>query len=151
MKKTRIFIDCEFNGFGGELISMALVSEDGDELYCVMVQNEHHEQWVEENVIPVLYEVNEDDLTAVCSPRELAIFIQKFLSNYGEVEIIADWPDDIKYFCQAIITGPGEMIHTPLLHFTIYRIDADSKVPHNALWDARGIMEMVIGDEINDR
>lgn len=31
-----IFIDCEFNGFGGQLMSMALVAEDGREFYEVL-------------------------------------------------------------------------------------------------------------------
>jgi hypothetical protein len=30
---TRIAVDCEFNSFGGQLISMALVTEHGDEWY----------------------------------------------------------------------------------------------------------------------
>lgn len=30
---TKIAVDCEFNGFGGQLISMALVTEHGDEWY----------------------------------------------------------------------------------------------------------------------
>lgn len=151
MKKTRIFIDCEFNGFGGELISIALVSEDGDELYCILPEEEELETWVKENVIPVLYTMGSINGAVMCSRQQLPFRIEKFLSNYSEVEIIADWPDDIKYFCQSIITGPGTMIHTPLLHFTVYRIDADSKVPHNALWDARGIMETMLEGEINDR
>lgn len=32
----RFFIDCEFNEFRGELISMALVAEDGREFYEVL-------------------------------------------------------------------------------------------------------------------
>ena len=33
----RYFLDCEYNGFGGELISLALVPEHGDhEFYAVL-------------------------------------------------------------------------------------------------------------------
>ncbi len=31
-----IWIDCEFNEFGGDLISMALVADDGQEFYEVL-------------------------------------------------------------------------------------------------------------------
>ena len=31
-----LFLDCEFNGLGGELISMALVDEDGHSFYEVL-------------------------------------------------------------------------------------------------------------------
>ena len=31
-----IYIDCEFNGFGGKLISMALCADDGREFYEVV-------------------------------------------------------------------------------------------------------------------
>jgi hypothetical protein len=57
------------------------------------------------------------------------------------MKIIADWPEDIKHFCDALITGPGLRLDTPPLTMEIRRdIDAVSAVPHNALEDARGIM-----------
>ena len=44
--KINLFLDCEFNGFNGELISMALVSEHGDEFYeaCDKVAEWYEEQ-----------------------------------------------------------------------------------------------------------
>jgi len=58
--------------------------------------------------------------------------------------IIADWPDDIRYFCQTVITGPGEMpAALARLQFDMVRVDpyeAGSAPPgavrHNAWWDA---------------
>jgi hypothetical protein len=49
----KLFLDCEFNGFGGELISMALVDENERYFYevlpCINLTS-----WVLNNVIPIL-------------------------------------------------------------------------------------------------
>ena len=49
----KLFLDCEFNGFGGELISMALVDENEDFLYEVLPCT-NPTSWVKDNVIPKL-------------------------------------------------------------------------------------------------
>ena len=51
----RYFLDTEFNGFGGELISIALVPEYGDqEFYAVLPLPAYLHPWVERHVIPYL-------------------------------------------------------------------------------------------------
>jgi len=67
--------------------------------------------------------------------------LQAFLGRYTSVHVIADWPEDIKHFCDALITGPGMRLNTPPLTMTIMRFDSVSELPHNALADARGIMD----------
>lgn len=133
-----IFIDCEFNGFGGDLISMALVADDGEEFYEVVdLQNDRgYETWVLNNVVPILYQ---DSI----SPRLFIDKLYQFLAQYESVHIIADWPDDIKYFCQALITGPGRAITTPPITLEIdRRLSAEkSKILHNALEDAKAIRQ----------
>lgn len=133
----KLFIDCEFNEFGGDLISMALVAEDGQEFYEVLnlENDEKYGSWVFANVVPwlnkkpILKEVFQSKLWA-------------FINQWEEVHIIADWPDDIRYFCAALITGPGRALNTPLK--LTMQIDRElstetSKIPHNALEDARSI------------
>ncbi len=132
----RLFLDCEFNGFKGQLISMALVSEDGKEWYEVL-QCTNPIDWVAENVIPILYWPTTD-------PLAFAISLQTFLSQFPTVHIVADWPEDIQHFCAALITGPGQRIDTPPLTLEILRIDSASEIPHNALHDARGIRNEVL-------
>ena len=48
-----LFLDCEFNGFGGELISMALVDEEGHYFYEVL-DCPQPVAWVAEHVMPLL-------------------------------------------------------------------------------------------------
>lgn len=129
----RLFLDCEFDGFDGPLLSMALVGQ-GYEWYEVLPHFVIKDLWVEKNVIPVLNKKPiEKDLVQSS--------LQAFLSKFDHVEIVADWPDDIKYFCQFLITKPGYAINTPPLSFVLDRsIKYVSKIPHNALEDARGIM-----------
>jgi hypothetical protein len=133
----KLWIDCEFNEFGGDLISMALVAEDGQEFYEVLnlENDEKYGSWVYFNVVPYL---NKD-------PIDKQVFQAKlwqFLNQWDEVHIIADWPDDIKYFCMSLITAPGMCIGTPAK--LTMQIDRElntesSAILHNALEDARAI------------
>jgi hypothetical protein len=129
----RLFIDCEFNEFKGELISMAVVSEDGREWYEVLPCDKPGE-WVAQHVIPVL---GKPAVTLIQMQHSL----HSWLAQFDSIHVIADWPEDIKHFCDALIIGPGMRINTPPLTMEVFRIDAPSKVPHNALYDARGIRD----------
>lgn len=134
------FLDTEFNEMGGELISLALVAE-GRELYlathCV-----DPKPWVKANVIPVL--TCDGARPVHVEPDFFGVAIYNFLFEDKNPIIIADWPDDIRYFCQVIITGPGQMIDIPRFQFNVLRVDAyptslPGAVQHNALWDARAL------------
>ena len=128
-----LYIDCEWNEFGGELISMALVAENGSEFYEVLPCKEPGE-WVAKNVMPIL---NKPPITA----DEFVFKLRTFLAEFESINIIADWPEDVARFCMALIVGPGLRIDTPSLTFEILRIDAESELPHNALYDARALMK----------
>jgi hypothetical protein len=140
----RLFLDTEFNGFGGKLISMALVPEDKTkpEFYKELHITEQLEPWVRENVVPHL----------VLPPMGYGEFqdaLANYLWNVGESIIIADWPDDIRYFCESLITGPGQMIN--LMNNVKFELDFgieyESLVPHNALHDARAIRDFYMKRE----
>ena len=135
-----LYIDCEFNGFGGQLISMALVAEDGDEFYEVVPLLEEVDPWVAEHVMPILNK-------GVVSPHNFKLKLYRFINQYDEIHVIADWPDDIKYFCEELLVGPGVMKHTPakMTMEIIRRMDSVSKLPHNALEDARANAEYCMG------
>ena len=132
----RLFLDTEFNSMGGELISIALVADDGYAFYEAIKTTEVIDPWVAEHVIPVLRK----------QPQALDFvqaLLEQWLSQFDTVHVVADWPDDIAYFSRLLITGPGTRIDTPPLTMEILRIDAESAIPHNALADALGIRELV--------
>lgn len=132
-----IYIDTEFNEFQGELISMALVSESGEEFYEVL-PCANPGPWVAENVMPILGQQ--------AIPKEsLQVKLQHWLSQFARVHLVADWPEDIQHFCAMLITGPGMRLNTPSLSMEIRRdLDAHSELPHNALADARAIRALAM-------
>lgn len=137
----RLFLDCEFNGFKGELISMALVSDMGHEFYEVLPYK-NPIPWVEKNVIPVLGKKPVEDMKMF----QWQLF--EFLKQFDSIHVVADWPEDISHFCMALLTAaPGERINTPPLTLEIMRVDSVSDLPHNALSDAVGIRNLVLGNE----
>jgi len=139
----KIYIDTEFNEFKGELISMALVAQDGSEFYEVL-PCDNPGAWVAKNVMPIL---NKDPV----SEHIFKMKLYGFLSGYDNIHFIADWPDDIKYLCEAVITGPGMMMNIPSFTCEVRRdlSTANSKLLHNALEDARALLEADIESEVN--
>ena len=137
-KGIKLFLDTEFNGFGGKLMSMALVPEDNSrrEFYKELEMNDQLDPWVKENVVPHL-------VLLPCSHHKFQQDLAQYLLDVGDCTIVADWPDDIRYFCESLITGPGQMIS--YMHNLMFELDLsieyESKVPHNALHDARAIKE----------
>jgi hypothetical protein len=136
----RYFIDTEFNGFGGKLMSMALVPEDVNApmFYCEIEVKDQLDPWVAVNVAPQMRQ-------APVSYSEFQFALSRYLLNIeaDEITIVADWPDDIRYFCEALITGPGERIIMPTnINFQLdLNIHYTSQVPHNALYDAIAIRD----------
>lgn len=140
----KLVIDCEYNE--DQLISMALVPQSGVEpFYEVVAHTNYTNPWVAENVIPILHK--EAVSKAVFTER-----LTTYLNQFSYIYLIADWPEDIAFFCRALITGPGERINTPPLTLTIRRdLDAAvSAIPHNALADAEGIADYLWGSSTCD-
>ena len=128
----KLFLDCEFNGFNGGLISMALVAEDDREWYEV-VPCKRPNAWVAQHVMPVLGK------PALLGKRALSMSLLKFLRQFDAVHVVADWPEDIVHFCNALIAGPGYRITTPPLTMELSEVETISEMPHNALADARAL------------
>lgn len=129
----RVWLDTEFNGFGGELISMALVDADDRSVYFALPCAAPIE-WVAANVIPVL------GITPT-TRRAAQASVRIFLHRFSEVRVVANWPDDIKHFCSFMVDGPAELLELPPLTFEL-RLDLApiaSATPHNALADARAL------------
>lgn len=139
------YIDTEFNGFCGRLISMAIVSEDlSSEFYEVLPENTYYnpssgysyDPWVLKNVIPHL---NKEPI----SVREFQLKLETFLNENAEnnkIRIIADWPEDLTHFCKMLIVAPGKRLLVPDFELVFnHDLPYESKIPHNALEDARAI------------
>jgi hypothetical protein len=143
---VRYFLDTEFNGFGGTLLSVAMVPEDGEEFYVTLECVDPILPWVERNVLPYLDTVPVGLVSPRLSRREAADAIAAYLASDPEPEIIADWPEDLTQFCALLMIGPGLMVPVPPLTFRLvplpgFSTAANSAVPHNALHDARALRD----------
>lgn len=138
----KLYLDTEFNGFQGDLISIGLApaSQSLPTFYAVVEgswQTTPH-AWVSEHVIPHL------DGAVVMSreqaARQLAEYLRSFAANAPPV-IVADWPTDFSQLLDLFIIGPGRMVG--LVDFTMeykalrgFATAEHSRIPHHALFDA---------------
>lgn len=133
-KPTNIYLDCEFDGMHGDLISMAFAAEDGREMYVVVPIDHTPNKWVVKNVMPILGK----DATSV---SDLFSKTMAFLGMYDAVNIISDHPADIVYLCKLMmIDDSGAWMSVPPISFQIIpHVNYKSLIPHNALEDARAL------------
>ena len=146
----RYFLDTEFNGFGGDLLSLALVPEDGDQDYYVVIPFEGAwHPWVEKHVVPYLESVPPmllNRLDRVAAAHDVAAY----LANDPDPVIVADWPEDIALFCRLLLVGETEIVDIRHMRFEFHRTPGfstarNSRVPHNALHDARALRDHLAG------
>ena len=145
----RYFLDTEFNGWGGALLSLALVPEDGEELYLTLRCDDALHSWVERNVVPYLDHVPDSLQAPRLSRKDAADVVSAYLASDPAPEIVADWPEDIAQFNALLLIGPGLMVPTPPLTFQLvplpnYSVAENSAVPHNALHDARALRDHLL-------
>ena len=90
---------------------------------------------------------------SLVSPRlnraDAARTIAHYLAGDPDPLIVADWPEGIALFNALLVTGPGVMAEVPGLTFQFrplmgFSTAANSKVPHNALHDARALRDHVL-------
>lgn len=155
----RFYIDCEFDGHGGEMLSMALVREDGRGLYlCVADKPDLLDRWVESNVWPLIH-LRLPVGRTVAFVEDWGHFIRSFIGPYGKPNIVADSPVDIWRFCETISTdsdGSWRSTDWSGLTFEVHNVDCyptdlPGAVQHNAWWDAMALRHKLIARAIEAR
>ena len=146
----RYFLDTEYNGFGGALLSLALVPDDGDEEFYVTIAHDGPlDPWVERHVVPFLDMVPDSLRSPRLSRDAAAEALASWLQHDPAPHIVADWPEDLSHFAMLLVTGPGRMLSVPPLTLAFEPLNnfstaANSAVPHNALHDARALRDHVM-------
>jgi hypothetical protein len=142
----RYFLDTEYNGFCGPLISIALVPEapDAPPFYEALTC-EKPTEWVTENVLPVL-------ATTPISRDALVRRLAAYLGDDPAPVLVADWPEDIAHAAMMLIVGPGlrsaiDRIDFRLLDLFGFDANAASAIPHNAYHDALALRDHVLARE----
>jgi len=142
----RYFLDAEFNGFGGPLISLALVPEDRDAVpFYAALPCAEPDSWVAERVLPVLH-------TQPIPRPEMIAKLEAYLRDDPEPVVTADWPEDIAHLALLMVTGAGWRMPSPtfrfeLLDLPLFDSATLSAVPHNACHDARALRDYVLAEE----
>jgi hypothetical protein len=138
MNERDLYLDTEFNGFGGQLISLALVSPTGDDFYAVCPKPTLVHPWVAEHVMPHL---RLQPITWHRFRNELA----DYLRRHNHAEVYADWPEDFVHLMQMICSEGGHAVNVQLSLHLIDTPDLSpcftgSMVRHNAHDDATAMM-----------
>lgn len=141
----RYFLDTEFNGFGNELISIALVGEDDRSFYAI-VDCPEPQPWVAEHVIPFLEQCPVTPHRPK-DKKELAYMLAEFINGDASpsLAIFADWSDDLRLFYGSLTFGDAAPRIRPFMT-AIQQIDYRevtfvNECPHNAWWDAKTFKE----------
>jgi hypothetical protein len=138
---VRYFLDCEFNGFDGPLISIALVpeAEDHAEFYAVLPCH-RPQRWVEEHVMPHLGAVPH-------SRADVVAALTAYLIGDPAPVLIADWPEDIAH-AAALLAFRGRrslpQVRFDLINLPGFDTASMSRRPHNALADARALRDEIL-------
>lgn len=138
----RYYIDTEFNGTGGQLLSIALVREDGESFYEVLHVHELIVPWVQENVVS---HFEKEAITRLQVVKKMQKFLRK---NSGPHVFIADWSEDLVHFNTMLLRDHGKR-NDPLryacllLNLPGFDTALASRTPHNALEDARALAHYV--------
>jgi len=149
---TAFYIDCEFDGHNGPLLSIGIVRDDGYGAH-IRVKQTARDPWVLANVMPVMH-YHRADLSKRVEPNRLGETLRDFIGYCDNPVIVADSPVDIGRFCQALSTGPdGEWQPTgyPRMTFEVHNVDSyptklEGAVQHNAWWDAMALRRCISGE-----
>jgi hypothetical protein len=130
-----IYLDTEFNGFGGKLISIGLVSSvTGKEFYGVLPLPIKVHPWVQEHVVPYL-------IVEPVQWHELRHKLFNYLKFHDGEPIVADWPADIEHLMSLLYEDNGIGFNLELDIRLINSGEIKSEFPHNALSDAKALMQ----------
>jgi hypothetical protein len=140
------YIDCEFDGHDGPLLSIAMVRGDGWGLHVEVAGAAVADPWVLDNVVPILG-AHHADISCRARPREVGRQLRHFIGDCANPTIIADSPVDIGRFCRAISTGDDGQWQSagyPSMTFIVRNVNCypttlEGAVQHNAWWDAMAL------------
>lgn len=130
-----LYLDTEFNGHGGQLLSIALASTSGKNFYARLPDPAQWHDWVKDNVAPH-FEIKPDETQTV------RWRLREYLQRREPVTIYANWPADFMYLT-ALMCGvafqDSWMVDCQLV--LLRSTDPKPDKPHNALSDAIALMD----------
>lgn len=129
-----LYLDTEFNGHNGALLSLALASEDGKHFYGRLPDPAVYDPWVEANVVP-MFDIEPESFNSFNSR------LRAYLEARDGCFIYADYPADFRYLLAQMCNfdyPSSWFINCQLM--LLKSTDPKPKLPHNALSDAIALM-----------
>jgi hypothetical protein len=142
----RFYIDCEFDGHGGPLLSIALVHEGGCSIH-VQTDQRPRDPWVQENVMPIMAAHNAGTESADVPLHSVGAILRHWMDDAQHPVFVADSPVDIGRICEVLSTaeaGGWQSCGYPRMSFEVHNVDCyptdlEGAVQHNAWWDAMAL------------
>ena len=142
----RFFVDCEFDGHGGPLLSIALVHEGGCSIH-VSTDQRPCDPWVEQNVMPIMHQHGAATESVNVPINSVGMVLRAWLGDVSHPVFVADSPVDIGRVCVALSTderGGWASCGYPKMSFEVHNVDCyptalEGAVQHNAWWDAMAL------------
>jgi hypothetical protein len=143
---VNLYLDTEFDGHNGSLVSLALAAEDGKHWYGIF-SNIATEPWVQENVHPKLYAMKP---TVEGRWVVVRFSLKEYLLSRqaSGVTIWADWPADFEHLMHLMCGDSyAESFMIPCSMQLIATPPGEPKpeIPHNALSDAIALRDWHCG------
>lgn len=144
---SAFFIDCEFDGHNGPLLSFAIVRDTGEGMHITVTDAPPvGDPWVAKNVLPIM-DSHRSPQVAWVRTNEVGGVLRAFIGDCQRPYIVADSPVDIGRFCQALSTGRDggwasaeyPSIGFAVLNVDCYPTDLPGAIQHNAWWDAMAL------------
>lgn len=146
----KYYLDCEFDGHNGPLLSLALVGDD-DSIH-IRTTERASDPWVVENVEPLM-DSHDAGMVAEVPLNTVGATIANFFSLMRDTTplVVADSVVDIGRFCRALSTamdGGWSSVDYPLMRFEVHNVAAypttlPNAVQHNAWWDAMALKHLL--------
>lgn len=150
----RYYLDTEFDGHNGPLLSLALVAEEGESLH-LRTSDRATDPWVIENVEPLMDSHDASVIACNVEPNAAGRIVSNFFRLHRDqtpLVIVADSVVDIGRFCRALSTGDegGWCSFDGDIQFEVhdvacYPTDLPGAVQHNAWWDAMALRHKLTG------
>jgi hypothetical protein len=147
---TALYLDSEFNGHGGELISLALAAPDGHHWYGYWGQPAPIDSWVEEHVLPYITvghrpcNLSPTSVRAIADRTVFRASLRDYLRSRSNPVIYADWPDDFAHLMR-LMSGPSFdqswMVPCSMVLIDTPPGEPKPEIPHNAMSDAIALMQ----------
>ena len=142
----RYYVDCEFDGHNGQLLSIAMVREDGASIH-IRTFAFATDPWVSANVMPHMNNHKADVCFSGLQINSVGGELRKMIGDDPDPVIVTDSPVDVARFCQALSNnkdGGWASVDYSLLRFEVhdvacYPTNLPGAVQHNAWWDAMAL------------